>query len=110
MGNHPMRLAAVRYAKTSVGHTFRQNPHALHMSSPMTTSHFPAGPFGAFLSALNSAITAPLGHRLQHDLLGGCDVLPRQPLRLEGIAREDRLVDRAVLAPRLLQPVLGAQQ
>src|SRR4029453_10166221 len=102
MGNHPMRLAAVRYAKTSVGHTCRQNPHALHMSSPMTTSHFPAGPFGAFLSALNSAITAPLGHDLQDDLLGAHDVLPRQPLALTGIPRENRPVDRAMLPPRPL--------
>src|SRR4029453_1981700 len=104
MGTQPMRLAAVRYANTSVGHTLRQNPHALHMSSPMTTSHFPAGPFGGFLSALNSAITAPLGHDFQHDLLGADDVLPRQPLRLTGVPRENRLVDRAVLPTRLLEP------
>src|SRR4029453_11954108 len=110
MGNHPMRLAAVRYAKTSVGHTFRQNPHALHMSSPMTTSHFPAGPFGAFLSALNSAITGPLGHDFQDDLLGAHDVLPRQPLGLASIPRENRLVNGGLPPPRLLEPALGAQQ
>src|SRR5262245_54273481 len=72
------------------------------MSSPMTTSHFPAGPLGAFLSALNSAIPGPLRHHFQHDLLGGRDVLPRQPLRLDRITREDRLVTAARSAPPAL--------
>src|SRR6266481_3782258 len=56
MGDQPSLLVAVRYAKTSTGQTFRQNPHALHISSPITTSQRPAGPRDAFFSALNSAI------------------------------------------------------
>src|SRR5215470_2557854 len=54
IGNQPILLGAVRYAKTSTGQTARQKPHALHMSSPTTTSHRPAGPFDARFSALNS--------------------------------------------------------
>src|SRR6267143_3609674 len=70
IGNHPILLGVVRHAKTSVGHTLRQNPQALHMSSPTTTSHLPAGPRGAFFSSLNSAIPVSLHHHLQYDVLG----------------------------------------
>ena len=34
------------------GQTCRQKPHALHMSSPTTTSHRPAGPLGGLLLSL----------------------------------------------------------
>src|SRR6266542_5312761 len=82
IGNLPSLLVAVRQPKTSTGHTLRQKPHALHISSPMMTSHRPAGPFGAFFSALNSAIRLLLLQHLQDDLLGVDDMRPRQPLRL----------------------------
>jgi len=59
MGNHPILFGAFRYAKTSTGQTLRQKPHALHMSSPTRTSQRPAGPRGAFFSALNSAMRFP---------------------------------------------------
>src|SRR5215831_19664778 len=56
MANQPRRFGVLRQANTSTGHTARQKPHALHMSSEMTTSHRPAGPRDGFLSALNSGI------------------------------------------------------
>src|SRR5262245_44689334 len=56
MANQPSRLGALRHANTSTGQTARQNPQALHMSSATTTSHLPAGPRDAFLSALNSGM------------------------------------------------------
>src|SRR6059036_1321088 len=98
IGNHPILLGVVRHAKTSVGHTLRQNPQALHMSSPTTTSHFPAGPRGAFFSTLNSAIRASLGDGLHHDLLGARDVGSRQLLRALPVPGHDGGVDPAVLA------------
>src|SRR5712664_1946951 len=60
IGNQPRRFGVVRQAKTSTGQTARQKPHALHISSPTTTSQRPAGPFGGFLSALNSGIAFPV--------------------------------------------------
>src|SRR5438876_489029 len=54
IGNHPSLLVAVRYAKTSTGQTFRQNPHALHISSPMTTSQRPAGELLAALVGIGT--------------------------------------------------------
>src|SRR5512144_2010373 len=71
MANHPSRFGALRHANTSTGQTARQNPQALHMSSEMRTSHLPAGPRDAFLSALNSGIPGsvahhPLGHASDH--------------------------------------------
>src|SRR5215813_499009 len=98
IGNHPILFGVVRQAKTSVGHTLRQNPQALHMSSPTTTSHFPAGPRGAFFSALNSAIRASLGDGLHDDLLGADDVRPGQLLGAFSVAGDDGGVDSAVLA------------
>ena len=65
MANQPSRLGALRQANTSTGHTARQKPHALHMSSEMMTSHFPAGPRDAFLSALNSGISGSAPRRHQ---------------------------------------------
>src|SRR2546428_7440403 len=76
IGNHPILFGVVRHAKTSVGHTLRQNPQALHMSSPTTTSHLPAGPRRAFFSSLNRAIPVSLHHHLQYALLGTDDVSP----------------------------------
>src|SRR5436309_15319976 len=70
IGNHPILLGVVRHAKTSDGHTLRQNRQALHMSSPTTTSHLPAGPRDPFFSSLNSAIRDSLRDGLHHDLLG----------------------------------------
>src|SRR5215475_5450056 len=55
IGNQPRRFGVGRQAKTSVGHTCRQKPHALHMSSPTITSQRPEGPFGAFFPVLKSA-------------------------------------------------------
>src|SRR5215475_1095481 len=57
MANQPRRFGVLRQANTSTGHTARQKPHALHMSSEMMTSHRPAGPRDGFLSALNSGIS-----------------------------------------------------
>src|SRR5262245_6618407 len=69
MANQPNRFGALRHANTSTGQTARQNPHALHMSSAMTTSHLPAGPREPFLSTLNSGIRHSVSrHRLGHDL------------------------------------------
>src|SRR5881397_1982408 len=96
IGNHPILFGVVRHAKTSVGHTLRQNPQALHMSSPTTTSHLPAGPRGAFFSSLNSAIPVSLHHHLQYDLLGTDDVSTRQLLGALAVAGGDGRVDRAV--------------
>src|SRR5712691_4380531 len=86
IGNHPSLFGVVRHAKTSVGHTLRQNPQALHMSSPTMTSHLPAGPRGAFFSSLNSAIAISLHQHLQHNLLGAGDVGPGQPLGALAVA------------------------
>src|SRR3990172_6046016 len=99
IGNHPRRLAVVRQAKTSTGQMFRQNPQALHMSSPTITSHFPAGPLGARFSSLNSAILLSLSHHPQHDRLRVGDVGAREGLRPLAVARQDGLEDPAVLAP-----------
>src|SRR5262245_44816951 len=57
MANQPRRFGVLRQANTSTGHTARQKPHALHMSSEMITSQRPAGPRDGFLSALNSGIS-----------------------------------------------------
>src|SRR5215467_8772358 len=57
IGNQPSLLAVLRHANTSTGHTARQKPHALHMSSPTMTSHRPAGPREAFFSVLNSGMS-----------------------------------------------------
>src|SRR2546423_14533303 len=59
IGNQPSWLVVVRQAKTSVGQMCRQKPHALHMSSPSTTSHWPLRPVGALFSGLNSAMRSP---------------------------------------------------
>src|SRR3990172_1506717 len=99
MGNHPRRLAVVRQAKTSTGQMFRQNPHALHMSSPTTTSHLPAGPLGARFLSLNSAILLSVSHHPQHDGLRVGDVGTRERLRPLAVARHDGVEDPAVLAP-----------
>src|SRR5215471_18138191 len=56
MANQPRRFGVVRQANTSTGHTARQKPHALHMSSETTTSQRPAGPREGFFSVLNSGI------------------------------------------------------
>src|SRR6058998_4114153 len=109
IGNHPILFGVVRHAKTSVGHTLRQNPQALHMSSPTTTSHLPAGPRGAFFSALNSAIRILLPHHLHHDLLGARDVGPGQPLGALTLAGSDGGVDPTVLAVGIGKPVRRAQ-
>src|SRR5262249_3555623 len=66
MGNHPSLLGARRHANTSTGHTARQKPQALHMSSVTTTSQRPAGPREGFLSVLNSGIGHP-----RHDIAPG---------------------------------------
>src|SRR3990172_9998448 len=105
MGNHPRRFAVVRQAKTSTGQMFRQNPHALHMSSPRITSHFPAGPLDARFSSLNSAILLSLLQHPEDDRLRGRDVGARERLRPLGVTRHDGLEDRAVLAPPLFQPM-----
>src|SRR5436853_5070406 len=97
IGNQPSLLVAVRQPKTSTGHTLRQKPHALHISSPMMTSHRPAGPFGAFFSALNSAIRYLLPQNLQHDLLGGRDMCAGQPLGLGLVVGRDGVEERAML-------------
>src|SRR5574341_219690 len=87
IGNQPSLLGAVRQANTSTGHTARQQPQALHMSSPITTSDFPAGPLEASFSVLNSGLAGSEGrlaraanHHLEDDLLGARDVGPREPL------------------------------
>src|SRR5437762_1160543 len=98
IGNHPILLGVVRHAKTSVGHTLRQNPQALHMSSPTTTSHLPAGPRGAFFSSLNSAIRASLSNGLHHDLLGAGDVGPGQQFGAFSVPGHDGGVDPTKLA------------
>src|SRR6266852_4868196 len=98
IGNHPILFGVVRQAKTSVGQTLRQNPQALHISSPTTTSHLPAGPRGAFFSRLNSAIRIPLRHHLHHDLLGTGDMGPGQPLGALTITGGDGGVDLTMLA------------
>src|SRR5437867_11898978 len=54
IGTQPSLFGVARQANTSTGQIWRQKPHALHISSPTTTSHRPAGPFGAFFSGLNS--------------------------------------------------------
>src|SRR5438105_13510352 len=87
MGNQPGLLVGVRQPKTSVGQTLRQKPQALHISSPITTSQRPAGPLGAFFSALNSAIRHLLLQDLQHDLLGVDDMGAREPLGLGFVSR-----------------------
>src|SRR2546425_8542877 len=97
IGNHPSLLVAVRQAKTSVGQTLRQKPQALHISSPMTTSHRPAGPFGAFFSALNSAMARLLRENFQDDLLRVRDVSARSPLRLVLVTGGDSVEDAPVL-------------
>src|SRR5262245_2155826 len=56
IGNQPSLFGAVRHANTSTGHTARQNPQALHMSSVITTSQRPAGPRDGFLSTLKRGI------------------------------------------------------
>src|SRR5262249_35281104 len=83
---------------------------ALHMSSPTTTSHLPAGPRGAFFSALNSAIRASLSDGLHHDLFGAGDVSPRQLLRTLAIPGDDRGVDPAVLPVGIGEAVPRAEQ
>src|SRR5438876_2332679 len=105
IGNQPSLLVAVRQPKTSTGHTLRQKPQALHISSPMSTSHRPAGPLGAFFSALNSAIPCLLLQNLQHDLLGVRDMCTGQPLGLGLFVRGDGVEDGAMLTQRVLQPV-----
>jgi len=61
IGNHPILFVTVRYSNTGTGQTLMQKLHALHMSSPMTTSHLPAVPaLGAFFSSLNSAMATIL--------------------------------------------------
>src|SRR6266700_8099911 len=89
IGNQPMRLGPLRYAKTSTGQTARQKPQALHMSSVTSTSHLPAGPFDGFFSALNSGMPRSPGHRLEGDLLGVDDVLPGQALGGLAVVRRD---------------------
>src|SRR6266851_743260 len=89
IGNQPSLLVAVRQPKTSTGQTLRQKPHALHISSPMMTSHRPAGPLDAFFSALNSAMRLLLLQHLQDDLLGVGDVRARQPLGRRLVAGGD---------------------
>src|SRR5258705_13459531 len=101
IGNQPSLLVAVRQPKTSTGQALRQKPHALHLSSPMMTSHRPAGPFGAFFSALNSAILFPFTHDLQHDLLGVGDMRAGQPLGLGLLVRRDGVEDGAMLTQRV---------
>src|SRR3970040_2860678 len=107
IGNHPSLFATFRQAKTSAGQILRQNPQALHISSEITTSRRPAGALGAFFSSLNSGY---LGHHLQHDVLGVRDVRPREALRGFRVVGGNGLVDAAVLAVGVFQPVLGLQE
>src|SRR5262249_5999339 len=111
IGNHPSLLGALRQAKTSTGHTPRQNPHALHMSSPITTSQRPAGPREGFFSGLNSGIGAPRGLLTgtagggpEHDRLRAPDVGAAEALGGVGVAGGDGLEDRAVLAVGVPEP------
>src|SRR5215471_7347827 len=66
MANQPRRFGVLRQANTSTGHTARQKPHALHMSSEITTSQRPAGPRDGFLSALNSGIWGSVPRHREH--------------------------------------------
>src|SRR5262245_1858730 len=113
-GNQPSLFGVLRHANTSTGQTARQKPHALHMSSPTTTSHLPAGPREGFLSGLNSGILTSGGvrgsHDLPHDILGAGDVRARAPLGGLRVARGDGVEDLAVLAIGVLEPALGLQQ
>ena len=59
IGTQPSLFGPLRQAKTSTGQILRQKPQALHMSSLITTSHFPAFFVNCFFSALNSAILLP---------------------------------------------------
>src|SRR3989442_13134762 len=105
IGNQPSLLVAVRQPKTSTGQTLRQKPHALHISSPRMTSHRPAGPLGAFFSALNSAIRfVLLLQNLQDDLLGVDDVRPRQPPPLGLVMARGGAEDGPMFSKRVLQP------
>src|SRR5215469_13051841 len=89
IANQPSRLAALRHANTSTGHTARQKPHALHMSSETTTSHFPAGPRDVFFSTLNSAIAAPWCASMR----SGRPRIAVGPLKLHSSLSEDLRVD-----------------
>src|SRR6266446_3127152 len=119
MGNQPSLFAVLRQANTSTGQTARQKPHALHMSSLMTTSHLPAGPRDAFLSVLNNGMPGPLAgdhpargprHDLQHDLLGAGDMRAGPPLGGLAVTRNDGLEDAPVLRVGVLEPALGLEQ
>src|SRR6266513_2859310 len=87
MGNQPILFGALRYAKTSTGQTLRQKPHALHMSSPTTTSQRQAGP-----SRKGSGALLVRRHRLVHVELGRLRPPGHQAARAQRVFHRARVV------------------